>query len=468
MRVKPLLLLLSVTSLCSKPNCSGGDSKCQHRYGSEEIRTKYLTPLGNKGVENEPRDNCPVVGTLNIVLDTPIPADGSDEDRAEITLPPGLEFRKSSLKNAKLGVWTTQFFPSRTRFGPYEGEIITRYGPSGPNTHSWEIKKNGKDLYWVDGTDRTKANWLRYVNPARTDTEQNLVTWQDGDHIYYYTYRDVVPGEELLAWFGDYYAENLGIHRPGWCWNIKFDEACWPFFYQCPRGSCLIDICHDNEGVVEQEQEDQFLRDQQAVGYSRMAGYMDYDYPIFEPLNIVRDLKLPMDGSIQDRAERTLPPGLSIRTSTIEGAGLGVFAEEDIPSRTRFGPYEGFPVYDVDAERDNTYSWKVYENTDREHLVDAKDPSRSNWLRYVNTADYIDSQNLNVVQLRGLRYYYSFRRIPAGTELLTWYGYSYDEYLGITTRHQFSWNHIHNEACWPFFFTCPKGSCINKMCPLRK
>ena len=56
---------------------------------------------------------------------------------------------------------------------------------------------------------------------------------------------------------------------------------------------------------------------------------------------------------------RTLPPGLTIADSTIEGAGQGVFAEQDFPPRTRFGPYGGTKTKNGDTARDSGYSWEV-------------------------------------------------------------------------------------------------------------
>ena len=71
--------------------------------------------------------------------------------------------------------------------------------------------KDGKSGYFVDGEDESKSNWLRYVNCSRCENEQNLVAFQYRGEIYYRTYKDVKPGTELLVWYGDNYAEELGI-----------------------------------------------------------------------------------------------------------------------------------------------------------------------------------------------------------------------------------------------------------------
>ena len=38
-----------------------------------------------------------------------------------------------------------------------------------------------------------------------------MVAYQYKGEIYYKTYKDVKPGQELLVWYGDQYANHLGI-----------------------------------------------------------------------------------------------------------------------------------------------------------------------------------------------------------------------------------------------------------------
>ena len=48
------------------------------------------------------------------------------------------------------------------------------------------------------------------------------------------------------------------------------------------------------------------------------------------------------------------------------------------------------------------------------YLVDAADPKKSNWLRYINSAMTEDSMNLDAVQYKGDMYYQVTGAIPAG------------------------------------------------------
>ena len=55
------------------------------------------------------------------------------------------------------------------------------------------------------------SNWMRFVNCARCEDEQNLTAFQFMGEIYYKTLRPVSRGDELLVWYGEEYAKDLGI-----------------------------------------------------------------------------------------------------------------------------------------------------------------------------------------------------------------------------------------------------------------
>ena len=52
---------------------------------------------------------------------------------------------------------------------------------------------------------------MRYINCSRTESEQNLVAFQYHGQIYYRAYKKIKIGDELLVWYGDEYARDLGI-----------------------------------------------------------------------------------------------------------------------------------------------------------------------------------------------------------------------------------------------------------------
>jgi hypothetical protein len=69
----------------------------------------------------------------------------------------------------------------------------------------------GKKPYVIDASDLSHANWLRLVNCARIEEEQNISAFQCGGDVFYRTSKNVHPGSELLVWYGDQYAMELGI-----------------------------------------------------------------------------------------------------------------------------------------------------------------------------------------------------------------------------------------------------------------
>ncbi|XP_052280899.1 zinc finger protein 724-like [Dreissena polymorpha] len=142
-----------------------------------------------------------VTHTLNVVPE-------EDPYRSDHTLPEDLEIKTSTIVGAGLGVFPKVGLKSRIMFGPYEGDIITDNQKSG---YRWQIYKEGKASQFVDAQDKATSNWMRYVNCAMTEADQNLVAFQYKGGIYYCTFKPVPSGEELLVWYGDERARELGL-----------------------------------------------------------------------------------------------------------------------------------------------------------------------------------------------------------------------------------------------------------------
>ncbi|XP_042149398.1 histone-lysine N-methyltransferase PRDM9-like isoform X1 [Ixodes scapularis] len=149
------------------------------------------------------------------------------------------------------------------------------------------------------------------------------------------------------------------------------------------------------------------------------------DCPVHGPLEFVKDTPVP-PGDPQ-RANKTLPEGLTLARSCIKGAGKGVFTLRPLPARLCYGPYEG--VRFTGSGGGNGYTWKVRGRGG--YLVDARPLSESNWMRYVNCAPSEKSQNLVAFQHRGGVYYQTKAKIAPGTELLVWYGDEFGAELGL-------------------------------------
>lgn len=81
--------------------------------------------------------------------------------------------------------------------------LITSFSPL------FQIYSGGELHNFIDGYNLHKSNWMRYVNPARSMAEQNLVACQNNGEIYFYTIRPVEPNQELLVWYSQEFAQRL-------------------------------------------------------------------------------------------------------------------------------------------------------------------------------------------------------------------------------------------------------------------
>ncbi|XP_067929438.1 gastrula zinc finger protein XlCGF57.1-like isoform X2 [Watersipora subatra] len=77
----------------------------------------------------------------------------------------------------------------------------------------YDTQVTGQVPHYIDGEDIERANWLRYVNSARFRQEQNLEAFQQQGKIYYKALFDISKGNELLVWYGDDYATDLGVNK---------------------------------------------------------------------------------------------------------------------------------------------------------------------------------------------------------------------------------------------------------------
>ncbi|KAM5291605.1 histone-lysine N-methyltransferase PRDM9-like [Glossophaga mutica] len=153
-------------------------------------------------------DSCTVHGPPIFVKDSAV--DKGHPYRSALTLPPGLRIGPSGIPEAGLGVWNEAVdLPVGLHFGPYEGHI-TEDEEAAKSRYSWLIAKGRNCYEYMDGKDKSWANWMRYVNCARDDEEQNLVAFQYHRQIFYRTCRVIRPGCELLVWCGDEYGQELG------------------------------------------------------------------------------------------------------------------------------------------------------------------------------------------------------------------------------------------------------------------
>lgn len=115
-----------------------------------------------------------------------------------------------------LGVWSSDYIPKGTRFGPLRG---ARYradqAPEENRKYLWRVYRPDESYEYVDAYDVSRANWMRFVCPAFSSAGQNLVACQVNGQIYFYTVRAVLPGQELLVWYCREFAQRLNFPFTG-------------------------------------------------------------------------------------------------------------------------------------------------------------------------------------------------------------------------------------------------------------
>ncbi|CAL4096410.1 unnamed protein product, partial [Meganyctiphanes norvegica] len=153
--------------------------------------------------------------TVYFAPDTPI--EDQCPDHASLSLPRNLVLKPSQTLSDVMGVWSTDYIPRGTRFGPLLGHIYAKdkVPKTANRKYFWRVYRENELYYYIDGYDTTKANWMRYVNPAYSSDAQNLIACQYKTNIYFYTIKAIMPNQELLVWYCKEFATRLNYPLTG-------------------------------------------------------------------------------------------------------------------------------------------------------------------------------------------------------------------------------------------------------------
>ncbi|XP_069961214.1 PR domain zinc finger protein 1-like isoform X2 [Cherax quadricarinatus] len=150
-----------------------------------------------------------------LVPDTP--TEDNCDNHATLSLPRNLVLKDSHTISDVMGIWSTDYIPRGTRFGPLVGECYAKdQVPKTANRkYFWRVYRGDEVYYYIDGYNTSKANWMRYVNPAYSSQAQNLIACQYKSNIYFYTIKAILPNQELLVWYCREFATRLNYPLTG-------------------------------------------------------------------------------------------------------------------------------------------------------------------------------------------------------------------------------------------------------------
>ncbi|KAJ8383500.1 hypothetical protein AAFF_G00220170 [Aldrovandia affinis] len=194
---------------CPLLDCNGNDNEDEEEDQQEEEEPRQDDHLYCEECQSFYREQCETHGPPSFTPDSPTPL--GIPQRALLTLPPDLMVGRSSIPGAGLGVFNQgQVVPVGMHFGPFEGEVTSKEKAI-KSSYSWVIFRKKNQFEYIDATQDSHSNWMRYVNCARNEEEQNLVAFQHRGRVLYRSLRPILPGQELLVWYADEYAKELGV-----------------------------------------------------------------------------------------------------------------------------------------------------------------------------------------------------------------------------------------------------------------
>ncbi|GAB1603848.1 hypothetical protein Ahia01_000666100 [Argonauta hians] len=130
---------------------------------------------------------------------------------------------------------------------------------------------------------------------------------------------------------------------------------------------------------------------------------------------------------VMSRARLTLPSNLMLLEHI--DASLTVVAQDVIPAKTQFGPFEARRTTQ-DLDGDNVFILKILSKDGAVVCLDTSNESDCNWMCLVQCAQCEEEQNCIAYQLGTNIFYNSIRPIHQGEQLKVWYALHFAKKLG--------------------------------------
>ncbi|RXN26309.1 PR domain zinc finger 1-like isoform X1 [Labeo rohita] len=286
--------------------------------------------------------------------------------KAMTSIPRNLTFQYSA-DNQVTGVFSKEYIPQGTRFGPLQGVIYTKENvPLHTNRkYFWRIYSGGHLHHFIDGYDVHRSNWMRYVNPARSLAEQNLVACQNGQEIFFYTIRPVEPKQELLVWYSPEFSQRLcgqqeqpDSLKPKYIPDIEYQKQPLPQYTYYPKQppSPRKLQSEGQEDEVDEKIDVEVIErdtppdtpDEQVVDFSKKIHKAASPEPVHSPLPNQKEMNL----NIHPYPTLSPPQDLPLHLHGLYGHREGLISYPSLPSpRPLQAPYPLLPPYNPHYSR---------------------------------------------------------------------------------------------------------------------
>lgn len=120
---------------------------------------------------------------------------------------------KKELKG--LGLYSQKHLKKGYILGEFVGKILSdaeAEAKQGDRSYLFDVRRRGRVLYVIDGSDPRTSSIPRYPNAADTEAQQNAAWKQYDGKIYMVLTKNVPKGREILTWYGPATSNIIGRH----------------------------------------------------------------------------------------------------------------------------------------------------------------------------------------------------------------------------------------------------------------